>query len=353
MKHAFVTGASGFIGEYVVREFVAQGWHVSALIHNRPAPGLQVLAEGGAVTVVRGDVTDFVSIERALAQGTPGREHAFDAIVHCAGRASDVGWRREFRKTNFESVQHLVKLTGKRGAGRFVFVSTTDVYGLRDCSGESEDELPLADHPRNPYPKFKIAAEEWLCAELPPDRFAIVRPAAVWGAGDRTLTPRIVGFLRSSPWIVHFGKWRGGNRWPMAHVRNVAAAVFLTATTPEAGGRAINVVDSERTTVDEFYRILAGVFLPGRTFRSVVLPLWLGKAVGAAISCISNMFNMDQPFADPSLYAVSSVSSNLDFSNDRFRQLMAKAGRHVVTRDEGIRELKAARKHAENQEPDD
>ena len=267
------------------------------------------------------------------------RQAVLDVIVHCAGRASDVGWQNEFRRTNFESVESLVRVVKDINVKRFVFVSTTDVYGLFDFKGESEDELPLGARPSNPYPEFKIASEQFIRAELPSDRFSIIRPAQVWGVGDQTLTPRIVDFLKWSPWIVHFGKWRGQNRWPLAHVQNVALTIFLAATVQDAVGQAVNVVDDEWTTMDEFYRILAKVYLPRRTLKTVTLPFWFGQCVAFIVSCMSNMFNLDKPFMDPSFYALYAVSHNLDFSNRRMTTLVAKAGYSLVTRESGIHEM--------------
>jgi nucleoside-diphosphate-sugar epimerase len=342
LPYAFITGAAGFIGGYAVREFVREGWHVFALIHRNPSKLLEELAESGSVSIIHGDVNDFEALEHDLRRQIEALGAALDAIVHCAGRASDVGRRADFRRVNFESVRNLCDMTGRLGAGRFVFISTTDIYGLRDFNGESEQELPSCNNTRNPYPEFKIAAEEWIRTVLPPKRFSIIRPAAVWGVGDPTLTPRIVSFIRSSPWIIHFGKWRGMNRWPLAHVRNVASAIFLAATLPEASGAAINILDSEVTTMDEFYRMIASVSFPKKRLRGVTLPLWVGGAMGTVISWISNLLNLDHPFTDPSLYALHSVSSNLDLSNDLMLRLFEQAGRRALTRDEGMEELRAA-----------
>lgn len=339
-KRVFITGAAGFIGGYAVHEFVEQGWHVFALVHKRISPDLEKLAAAGSVTILRGDITDFDSLKTTLQSLLETQDVKLAAIVHCAGRASDVGRRQAFRRTNYESVKHLVQITKDFAVGRFVFVSTTDVYGLRDFDNEGEQDLPLCAEATNPYPESKIAAEKWIRRTLSPERFAIVRPAAVWGVGDPTLTPRIVQFLRRSPWIVHFGKWRGQNRWPLAHVRNVAAALFVAATAPDAAGKAINVLDNETTTIDEFYRILGSIYLPEKVLRSITLPLWIGQGFGSMVSGLSNWLNCEHPFADPSLYALHSVSSNLDFSNARFLKLLAQAGRSVVSRDEGIRELR-------------
>jgi len=345
MNTVLVTGAGGFIGSYAAAEFATRGWRVFGTIH-RHAPDTadrppDVRAALAQVTFLRADVTDPVSLRDAVLKAAGGGRGKLDAIVHCAGRASDVGRRKTFEAVNFGSVRRLVGLAQSQDVRRFVFISTTDVYGLRDFHGENEDQLPLSPLPRNPYPVYKVAAEEFIRGELPAERFSILRPAQVWGVGDRTLTARIEGFLRSSPCIVHFGRWRGANRWPLAHVRNVAKACVLATTLPQAAGQAINVLDGERTTIDEFTRIVADVFLPGKRFRAVCLPAWIGLAVGAVVSGVSNALNLDHPFADPSRYAVHAVSRNLDFSNRRMTRLMDAAGESLATRDQGVEELRA------------
>jgi nucleoside-diphosphate-sugar epimerase len=336
MKNLFITGATGFIGSYIAEEFIRQNWCVTALIHKRNSERLEALSSKGKVKFVHGDIGDFESLQNALISN--GKR--FDAIIHCAGRASDVGWKREFRRINLDSVRYLVRLTKELNIERFVFVSTTDVYGLRDFRGEAEDDLELKPYPKNPYPEFKILAEKYIKRELPEDGFSIIRPAQVWGVGDTTLTARIVDFLNWSPWIVHFGKWRGGNRWPLAHVRNVATAAYLAVTSQAASGQAINVADSEYTTIDEFYRIIARIYLPDKRIKTVTLPFWVGYIAGAAISLISNLLNLQVPFMDPSLYALYAVSRNLDFNNKRLLALFESSGRKMISIEEGIQELK-------------
>lgn len=333
MKKALITGAAGFIGGAAVRCFLGHGWRVHAVTHRSRAEELERPAAAGEVTLLRADLREAVEAQRAVEASAP------DAVIHCAGRASDTGWDREFRRTNYETVRHLVRCVRERPSTRLVFVSTTDVYGLCDFAGESEDELPLAEAARHPYPKYKIAAEKWIRANLPPEQFCLVRPAQVWGKGDRTITPRMVEFLRRSPWIVHFGPWRGSNRAPLAHVRNVAEALFLGATAPAAAGACFNVLDDERTSLEAFYRALAAVHFPRRSFRSVTLPRWCGRLLALPLTALSDFFNRAPPIADPTLYALRTVSSNLDFSNRRCRSLFAAAGYRPVTFAEGLREL--------------
>ncbi len=337
MKHVFITGAAGFLGEHIVRAFLDDGWHVLALVHRTIPATIKI--HRGQVTCIHGDITKTGAIHSDIDRFLAERGVQLDAIVHCAARASDTGWRSAFRTTNYEAVENLVHMSRALDCQRFVFISTTDVYGLRDYHGEQEDELTCNPRPRNPYPVYKLRAEQMLQRELPPEKWSIIRPAQVWGQGDKTLAPRIVNFLRHAPCIIHFGKWRGTNRWPLAHVSNVATATLLAATAPQAGGKAINIVDNEHTTIEAFYRILANVYLPDKTFRSITLPFWCGYVYGAIISTISNLLNLDHPFTDPSLYALYSVSHNLDFGNQRMQELFHAYNKPITICDVGVATL--------------
>ena len=246
-----------------------------------------------------------------------------DALIHCAAKVSDVGRERDFFSTNYRAVQHLVALAQKNDAGVFVFVSSTDVYGLHDFSGQNEEELDYDLQASNPYPRYKILAEQWIRQTLPPDRYCFIRPAAVWGENDPTLTKRVKDFMRWSPWFVHFGPWKGTNRWPLAHVDNVALANYIGAFHPEARGQAVNVLDPQWTSVDAFYRYVAKTCYPGKRFASLCLPLWTGILLGSISSRLSTLFNTTTPLWDPTLYAVQTISRNLDFSSSRFEKLVA------------------------------
>jgi nucleoside-diphosphate-sugar epimerase len=316
VKQVLVTGAGGFIGLRTVLRFLDDGCFVHALVRSAVPEKLLALAAAERASLVRCDITDGEGL-RALFRDLP----RLDALVHCAARASDVGRDAAFRAANYDAVRNLAALALERDTGVFVFVSTTDVYGLRDFCGQTEEELDYDPAAKNPYPKYKIMAEEWLRANMPPDRYSIVRPAAVWGEDDPTLTRRIRDFLAVSPWIIHFGPWKGRNRWPLAHVDRVAEACRIAAFHPGARGRAFHVLDPGRTSMEAFYRRVAAAHFPGRRYRSLRLPLWCGLVLGALSTALSNLLNLKRPAFDPTLYAARSISSNLDFSPALFEEL--------------------------------
>ena len=301
-----ITGAGGYIGSNAAEFFVKQGCEVTGMVRERVA---ERFADSGAAAV-KADLCDLASLDRIFA------ERHYDYVIHIAARASDVGRDEWFRVPNFEAVKHLAELSMKHSVRRFVYLSTADVYGLHDFHGETEEQLSFDHGAENPYPKYKIRSEEWLKANLPPDRFSCVRPCVVFGNGDTTITPRAVAFLKSSPFVVHFGKWRGQNRWPLAHVENVCKTLFAAMLLPQAGGRGVTVLDSRYTTLSQYYRELAAEHLPGKTIRELTLPRWAILPP----AWLSSTLSRHHALFDPTLYALDTITHNLDFSNARMRQ---------------------------------
>jgi 2-alkyl-3-oxoalkanoate reductase len=325
-----VTGAAGFVGEACAAEFLRRSWAVTALIHRQPPRGL------AGACLLRASLTDLPELTAALTGRGP-----FDAIVHCAGYACDVGPGRAFR-VNDLGVRNLIDLMPQLPARRLVHVSTTDVYGLRDFR-QADEDTPLEPHPRNPYPASKIQAERAITAWLAPGQYVILRPGLVWGPGDKTILPRVLSYLARSSSIIHFGRHRGANRWPLAHVRNLARAAALAATCDEAAGAAYNVVDPERTTADEYFRLVLHHLLPGRPEPgSLTLPYALGWLLAAASTALSAILRRRHPLFEPSLYGLASATSDLDFSSRKLQRLFAAHGEAFVSRQEGFEELRAA-----------
>ncbi|OQA84163.1 MAG: 3 beta-hydroxysteroid dehydrogenase/Delta 5--_4-isomerase [Lentisphaerae bacterium ADurb.Bin242] len=315
-----ITGAGGYIGSNAAEFFMKRGFDVTGTVHRKTSE--RFLRSGAKA--VEAELCDSASRERLFAE-------KFDFVIHIAARASDVGRDERFRIANFEAVKHLADLSMHNGVKRFVYLSTSDVYGLHDFHGESEEELAFDHSVRNPYPKYKILSEEWLAAHLPPERFSCVRPCVVWGSGDTTITPRAVAYLLSSPFVIHFGKWKGRNRWPLAHVENVCRTLYAAMILPEAGGKGVTVLDSRRTTLSQFYRDLARQFLPGKMIREICLPVWTVRPAAWFSSSFSTWLNRDSPLFDPSLYALDTIVHNLDFSNARMLDWLKQSGESEVS----------------------
>jgi len=162
-----------------------------------------------------------------------------------------------------------------------------------------------------------------------------VRPCFVWGNGDTTLTPRAIGFLKSSPVVIHFGRWHGKNRCPLAHVENVCTSLLAAATLDEMGGKAIHVLDPERTTLSGYYRMIRDRFLPEKRLREITMPVWTVRPAAKLSSGISTLLNRYVPVFDPSDYALDTIIHNLDFSSEMMCAMIGRAGGKVIHTNEG------------------
>lgn len=313
METVLVTGAGGYIGSNTAEYFAAHGYRVVGTVHRRVCERLSRLG----VKTIALDLTDEAALPRLF-------EERIDYVIHIAARASDVGRDEWFRAANFDAVKSLAAAAMAHGVKRFVYLSTSDVYGLHDFHGEDEDALAFDEAADNPYPKYKILSEKWLAANLPPERFSCVRPCVVYGRGDTSITPRTVAYLESSPLVFHFGKWKGRNRWPLAHVENVCRVLHAAMVLDEAGGKGALVLDSKRTTLAEYYRAIADVYLGGKRLRECTLPMWAIRPVAWLSTALSR--RREKPLFDPTLYALDTVAHNLDFSNRRMLSWLASAG---------------------------
>ena len=311
MERILITGAGGYIGSNAAEYFVKQGYDVTGMVHNRIAPRF---AQCGA-KAIHADLNELDSLDALFAND-------YNYVLHIAARASDVGRDELFRVPNHEAVKRLATLAMQHGVRRFVYLSTADVYGLHDFHGEVEEQLAFDETVTNPYPKYKILSEKWLAENLPQERFACVRPCVVFGHVDTTITPRAIDYLKHSPFLFHFGKWKGQNRWPLAHVENVCRTLHAAMLLPEAGGQGVTVLDSKVTTLSDYYHKLAREFLPEKRIREIALPVWTIWP----LAWISTNLSRTKPLFDPTLYALDTIIHNLDFSNQRMLAWLAVAG---------------------------
>lgn len=305
-KTVLVTGAGGFIGLNVVREYIKHGWTVYALIHNNYPKELKNMPN---LHIIRGDMTDEKFINNLNIK--------VDVVAHVAGLATDIGKDETFRKINYHSVINLMKIPEKK----FIFVSSTDVYGIMDLD-DAKEESELVEYPKNPYPRYKIMSETYIRrnCKIP---YIIVRPAAVYGKNDKTLEGRFLDFLKISPFIVHFGKWKGKNRWPLCDVENVAKTILCTSEIDNFDNQAINVIDPKVTTIDQYYNQLARKYFPKKQYTTITLPFWLGELLGIISTSISNLLGLKHPIFEPTHYAAYHVSSNLDISSIKMQEVLA------------------------------
>lgn len=257
-SRVLVTGATGFTGSVLVRKLCEAGAQVRAIA--RPSSRIESL-QGLPVEWVRGDVFDPGTVARAV----PGCTHVF----HVAAAYREAGLSDEtYRQVHVVSTQLLAEAAAREpGFQRFVHVSTVGVHG--------HIEHPPADetHPFAPgdiYQRTKAEAELWLrdfagARGLP---FTIIRPAAIYGPGDRRLLK--VFRMAAKPVFILLG--RGRCLYHLIHVEDLADAMIVAAVHPAAAGEAFICGNPEPVTLEQMGRVIAGAL--GRRTRVVRLPAW-------------------------------------------------------------------------------
>lgn len=220
-----VTGATGKVGSRLVPRLIARGYDVSILVRDAAkASGLTALG----ARPVSGDLFDASTLQAAV-QG-------MDAIVHLAALFRTLDDNEGIIKTNREGTAALATAAINAGVKRFIFTSTSNVYGSGYGRPAREDETVNINDPRA-YAASKIAAEQQLAAFHREQGFdvRILRLGFVYGDKD----PHIAEII---PYIKRFGM-HSGSRMHMVHHLDVAQAINLLLTTEGLNGETFNIAD--------------------------------------------------------------------------------------------------------------
>ena len=265
---AFVTGASGFIGQELCTQLSERGHEVSALVRRRGS-------EPAGTKAVRGDLRDEQGIAEALASERP------DWVFHLAAEIASQRSARKVREVNVLGTRRLVDaclaLAGSEpGSGpRIVFASTV-VTGEAGGTLLTEDtQLPV----QTPYGHSKQEGERLILQSGLPA--VVLRPSHVYGPGG-WYANELVARLRGPGRLAVIG--RGENMWDVVHVHDVAAALLLAAERARAGS-IYHVVDDQPIAYYDFMALTARALRVGspRRVPAALARLIAGRNAVAAV----------------------------------------------------------------------
>lgn len=181
MTNILITGASGFIGSFLVGEGLKQGFQVYAGIRN--SSSREYLQDGR----IRFLEFDFSSRERVLETlwDCKKKNIRFQYIVHNAG-LTKARKKEDFHNVNCRNTIHFIEALREAGMipDKFLFVSSLAAYGPGDP--ETGEPVRLAGEPKpiELYGKSKLEAERYITA-LPDFPWLIVRPTGVYGPKEK------------------------------------------------------------------------------------------------------------------------------------------------------------------------
>ncbi|HUR41292.1 MAG TPA: NAD-dependent epimerase/dehydratase family protein [Verrucomicrobiae bacterium] len=272
---ALITGGSGYVGRNLIRQLLARGDEVRALV--RSAASAQVVKQLGAEAVM-GDLDAIPAMQRAMA--------GCGAVFHAAAEVSEWAPREQFWRVNVDGTANALKAAQAAGVGCFVHVGTEAAL----CDGtpliDVDESRALPARPLPRYPHTKAEAEKLVrAANAPGFRTVIVRPRLIWGNDDTSVLSALVDAVKAGRFM-----WMDGGRYPTSttHVDNVCEGLMLAAE-KGAGGEVYFVSDGAPTELRAFITQLMGTrgVDPGEKSipKAVVLPLataceWVWDTLG-------------------------------------------------------------------------
>ena len=274
-----VTGGTGFTGKVLVAKLCALGCDVRVLARRSSnRSGL----EHPAIEWVEGEVFDAAAVDRAV-QGV-------QYVFHIAAAYRSANLRdEEYQRVNVEGTQLLAAAAARNpGLKRFVHVSTVGVLGHIERP-PAEETTPY--NPGDVYQRSKTEAEQWLLAfaaaqSLP---IVVVRPAAIYGPGDRRL---LKVFKMAKLPVVPLIGWSKG-LYHLIHVEDLVAFMIHVADRREAVGEVFICGNPRATSIKEIIATVAERL--GRKPLFVRFPAWPLFSVAAVCEFVCKPLRIEPP----------------------------------------------------------
>ena len=243
MKRILVTGGAGYIGAVLVRKLLEQNYFVSVL--DLFIYGENVLPKHRNLKLIKGDIRDQSLLKSVL----PGH----DTVIHLACISNDPSFELNphlGKSINLGAFRPLVDISINSGIKRFIYSSSSSVYGVKNEKNVHEEMLL---EPSTDYSRFKAACEKILLEYKNEDfTTVVIRPATVCGYSPRQRLDLVVNILTNVAFHKREIKIFGGNQLrPNIHIKDMIEAYLVLIKTPkEKIYRKIFNIGFENQTVE-------------------------------------------------------------------------------------------------------
>lgn len=252
-----ITGGSGFLGINLVRHLHQNGF--TDLTTLDIAPFDYPEEDKQKVTAILGDIRDEQLVDQLMSRT--------DLVIHCAA-ALPLCSDEEIHSTDVGGTRNLLEGARRHGIKRFVYISSTSVYGV-------PDHHPLVEEDRmvgvGPYGQAKIDAEH-LCQEFRQQHgmcIPVIRPKSFIGPERLGIFAIFYEWARDGHNFPLLG--RGDNRYQLLDVEDLCRAIHLTLTLPEEKVNDVfNIGAREFTTMRQDFQVV--LTRAGHGKRIIMLP---------------------------------------------------------------------------------
>ncbi|PIS30507.1 MAG: hypothetical protein COT43_01620 [Candidatus Marinimicrobia bacterium CG08_land_8_20_14_0_20_45_22] len=266
-----VTGATGFIGKHLVNRLLAENQNIRCMARNESVRPEEFADK---VEWVIGDLQDKDSLNKAVDD--------IDIIFHLAGAVKAQN-AFEFLQINFYGTENLLNAIldyGKKDV-RLIYISSLSAGGASDALKPKHEDEPV--FPVSAYGNSKLAAEIAVLKQKENIHVTIIRPAIVYGPGDReTLWFYELAQKHISPRI---GLRK--NYFSMIYVDDLVRLLILLMNNPLASGEIFYAADSN----DEGYSQSEVIETSAKILGEWTITLYFPKSIVWLMSVISSFFS--------------------------------------------------------------
>jgi len=227
-----ITGGTGFIGSYLVKELIKHNYRIKIFTRD----GTKISHH---IDTIIGDLTTYEDCLNAMDD--------IDVVFHNAAYATDYGKKKIINNININGTKNILKACEMRGINRIIYTSTAGVYGFPNNLKEINEKSKI--QPYNIYHKSKYEGEKIL-SKNKKIKLSIVRPPLVLGANGKGSKIIIDKILNGK--MIYIGS---GNQYiPIVHPFDVAQCLIL-ALEHDKIGETFNVVSFHCRIKDLFNEI--------------------------------------------------------------------------------------------------
>jgi nucleoside-diphosphate-sugar epimerase len=256
-----VTGGAGYVGSALVPRLLEKGYKVTVLdLYLYGDDVLDAVKEHPKLRQVKGDIRNVNVVKDAL--------RGCEVVIHLACISNDPSFELNpdlGKSINLDAFRPMVRASKEAGVKRFVYASSSSVYGIKDDPEVTED-LPL--EPLTDYSKFKALCEQELKEERQEGFVTCtVRPSTVCGYSPRQRLDVIVNILTNH--AVNRGRIRvfgGTQKRPNIHIDDMISLYLFLLDQPDEkiDGKIYNAGDENRTLMElaEIVKKVVGNDLP-------------------------------------------------------------------------------------------